>query len=293
MTKENSWTTRRRKETRNDPNCYCAGHPCRFGSDADRRPDGHCGRGGRESGVLQRCGTAGPAGPHSRRADACHHHAGNVQHARGRCHPEHAGGVSARQSVEPGRRQLAAAPEFSRHHRLDRRGQAVALQPGHELHPRAARSTSRARRDRGLSGRVGRRPVPCAGPGADRGLAGLHDPRQPLPGLDPGRHPTRSREPGRRPARDRARPGEPVAVRVLCHEENGSRLDGHAGVPVRLEDESTAPGRLDVGRRGGLADLSSRRPLSGFRVSERRGDVVPFTAPCFGPCPGSSVALVP
>ena len=93
------------------------------------------------------------------------------------------------------------------------------------------------RRDRRLSRRVGPWSVSGARQPADRRLAGLRAARCRLPGLDAGRYPTRPGESWRRPAWDRGRSGQPAAVRILCRQEDGPRLEGDAGVDVRPENE--------------------------------------------------------
>ena len=89
------------------------------------------------------------------------------------------GGLSAGQSLEPGRRRLAAASGLGRHHRLDRTPEAAAVQPGHGLRAGAARPAASERQDHRLSGRIGQGPVPGAGQPAHRGLAGLRTPATP------------------------------------------------------------------------------------------------------------------
>ena len=90
----------------------------------------------------------GPAGANPRRQDAADHQAGDVRHARGRRDR------SALEVFPPDNpwNQVVADwplhPNSKKHHRLDRPGQAVPLQSGHGLHPRAARPEAGGREDR-------------------------------------------------------------------------------------------------------------------------------------------------
>ena len=150
------------------------------------------------------------------------------------------------------------------------RDKPLAVQPGHELHPGAARPEARRGQDHGLSRRVGPGPVPRARRPADRGLAGRRQGRRMVPREDARGSPARRAPAGGRPARDRGRSGPRDALRVLHGAEDRRRLGGRAGLDLRPQDQPAPPRRLDLHRRRGAADLPVDRPPRRARPREDR-----------------------